>query len=129
MENRNVLIDSHVLIWLLYEPANLHPDAIGLLEDADAVFVSLVSFWELALMHQEGKLAYNSDDLMKGAEASSLQFLTLSPTHIRELSKIKLEHAAPIDALLLAQAKVEKCVFITADKYILASNYRTQNAA
>jgi PIN domain nuclease of toxin-antitoxin system len=47
MTDSRVLIDSHFLIWLLYEPEKLGSKARNLVEEAEAVYLSIISLWEL----------------------------------------------------------------------------------
>jgi PIN domain nuclease of toxin-antitoxin system len=125
MTDSRLLIDSHILVWLLYEPEKISPEAQNLLQAADAVYLSSVSLWELALKFNKGKLAYSPKELIAGAEELSLERLSLRDQHILSLVSVKLSHKDPFDALLVAQSEAEGCVFMTADNRILDSSYHT----
>jgi PIN domain nuclease of toxin-antitoxin system len=125
MTDSRVLIDSHILIWLLYEPENISPEAQNLLQAADAVYLSSVSLWELALKFNKHKLAYSPKELIAGAEELSLDRLSLRDQHILSLGSVKLTHKDPFDALLVAQSEAEGCIFMTADGRILGSSHHT----
>lgn len=47
-----LLIDTHVFLWALMETSRLSPLAVQEMTDpSNRVFVSAVSFWEIALKH------------------------------------------------------------------------------
>ncbi|MBW3569328.1 type II toxin-antitoxin system VapC family toxin [Candidatus Parcubacteria bacterium] len=116
---KNLLIDSHELIWMLFEPSRIDKTTEAILASADIVYVSLASVWELAIKHNKGKLVYGPDELLEGVEALGAKLLQISPEHILALKNIKTFHADPFDRILLAQAKTENLLLITADTEIL----------
>ncbi|MGC1176658.1 MAG: type II toxin-antitoxin system VapC family toxin [Candidatus Saccharimonadales bacterium] len=122
-----LLLDSHVFLWLLYAPDKIGAKAKIALRDADSVYVSVVSLWELTLKFDKGKLAYPPAELIKGVDALNATLLPLQPAHLLELPKIKLTHQDPFDRLLLAQSKIEKLDLLTADTLLLKSAYTTQD--
>ncbi len=125
--NTSVLIDSHVLIWLLYEPEKISAQATKLLQEADSVYLSVVSMWELALKFKKKKLAYAPEDLIRGAKLLNLEHLALQNAHILKMLDIQLLQKDPFDNLLLAQSQVEGCIFLTNDANILKSSYKTHS--
>ena len=125
MSGSKVLIDSHVLIWLLYEPEKITAKAKELIQTADVVYVSAVSLWELTLKFSKDKLAYPPAEFIAGAQALNLERLPLRDEHILTMLGIQLAHKDPFDALLAAQSETEGCIFLTADSHILESKYRT----
>ena len=51
------LIDTHVFIWSLLEPKKISKKIFDILEDTEnEVFISPISFWEMAIKHQANKL-------------------------------------------------------------------------
>ncbi|HVA11422.1 MAG TPA: type II toxin-antitoxin system VapC family toxin [Candidatus Dormibacteraeota bacterium] len=120
-----LLIDSHILIWLLYEPEKLSPQTQDILRSAEAVYLSPVSLWELALKYRKNKLIYSPKELAKGARELNLDRLPLKDEHLLTLPEIKLPHEDPFDTLLIAQSETEGYVFLTADKHLLQSKYNT----
>ncbi len=119
----NILIDSHILIWLLYEPERIGPDTRKLFQTAETVSISDVSLWELTIKHSVGKLLYSPHDLIAGVGSLHLNRLALTDEHLLEIQTIKLPHRDPFDRTLIAQSKTEGCTFLTADREILSSAY------
>lgn len=124
-----ILIDSHILIWLIYEPERLGEATKDLLRTTGMVYVSTASLWELALKYHKGKLPYSPLQLKNGAEALGLSILKLDIPHVLRLETIELPHADPFDRMLLAQSEHEGCLFLTRDSVILASRYQVHDSS
>lgn len=117
-----MLLDTHVLIWLLYEPKKLSTDCLDKISQADAVYVSMISLWEIAIKHRLSKLPYNPEEVLANYEKAGLAKLQLREEHIREYSRISSDHKDPFDRMLLAQTKSENYTFLTADTAIIDLN-------
>ena len=51
------LLDTHVILWLGYEDNKLSKTAKEILLDSkNEIYLSVVSFWEIGLKFQSGKL-------------------------------------------------------------------------
>ena len=120
-----LLIDSHVLIWVLYEPAKIGTAAADSIHAARRVAISVVSFWELTLRHLKGKLPYAPQELVRGATVLNLATLELRSEHVPRLADVNLSHGDPFDRMLVAQALAENAVLMTADRNLLESKYET----
>lgn len=120
-----LLVDSHVFVWLLYEPDKITDQWRTHIGTAEAVSVSIASLWELTLKHSKGKLRYGPAELTAGVDALNLELLPLKPEHLQVLPAVKLPHADPFDSLLVAQCQAEGCTLMTADSLLLQSAYVT----
>ncbi|MGV0739196.1 type II toxin-antitoxin system VapC family toxin [Mycobacterium syngnathidarum] len=116
---RGLLLDTHVLLWLLEDSARLGTEARGLIAQSPAVFVSAASTWELSIKAAIGKLALPEalDDVIG---RSGLQDLPITRRHTLASDITALPHKDPFDAILLAQATVEGLALLTADAKLLA---------
>lgn len=123
-----MLLDSHVLLWLLYEPQKIGPLCIKKLSDAAPRLVSVASLWELAIKHKNGKLPYEIEDILQNYLKAGLTLLPIDHSHIELYQHISLLHLDPFDHMLIAQATHEDCVLVTADKTLLDSTYKTIDA-
>lgn len=110
-----VLLDTHILLWVLRDAPELKPDARRLLEHAETVYVSSVSLWEAAIKSTLGKLSLTASQLE--AEASAIGLLPLSVTwrHAVALNGLPLLHRDPFDRMLVAQAICEPMHLVTSD--------------
>jgi PIN domain nuclease of toxin-antitoxin system len=114
-----LLLDTHVLLWWLDDPAKLSPLSEAAIRDQEnAVYVSAATAWEIAIKKALGKLAA-PDNL--GEVLHDCQFVPISVTveHTLALGALPLYHHDPFDRMLVAQATVEGLMIVTRDSNIL----------
>lgn len=115
-----LLLDTHVLLWLLEDNPRLGIKARDRITDGPAVFVSAASTWELAIKAAIGKLTL-PDDLDEAISQSGLQGLPITRRHTLASKLTALPHKDPFDAILVAQAAVERLALLTADAKLLTA--------
>jgi PIN domain nuclease of toxin-antitoxin system len=116
-----MLLDTHVVLWLLTDDARIGPTARGQLAASPAVHVSAVSLWEIAIKRELGRLRV-PDDLPERIEQAGLQWLPITPRHAWSVPQVDgLPHRDPFDRLLASQARVEGMPLLTADRALLAA--------
>lgn len=113
------LLDTHVLIWLLSDPKKLPPLLHNELADPGSkVFISSVSTWEMIIKSSLGKLDFSMDELQRAIEALAFEELPINISHTRALIALPPLHRDPFDRMLVAQARAENLILITADPKI-----------
>ena len=113
-----ILLDTHLLLWWLTNSSSLSAKArILISEPANTVFVSAVSLWEIWLKVSLGKLRV-PDSFEERLGNEFFESLPLTSRHTREISLLPWHHRDPFDRMLVAQAKAEKLVLLTADNSI-----------
>jgi PIN domain nuclease of toxin-antitoxin system len=110
-----LLLDSHILIWLMEGDARLTTKARDLISGAGAVFASTASLWELAIKASLGKLHVDVERLGGLLDAAGIDELQVNRRHAIAVARLPLLHRDPFDRLLIAQAITEHFQFITAD--------------
>jgi PIN domain nuclease of toxin-antitoxin system len=113
-----ILIDTHILIWHLEGDEQLTLDRRSLITDpANTVFISIASFWEIAIKSSKGKLslAKSIDDIFAEVEHSTSSILSIEPSHTLQVSKLPFHHNDPFDRMIIAQAIVEEMPVISTD--------------
>jgi len=122
-----ILLDSQVLVWLLYDPERVGVQSVKLIENAAAVYVSYLSLWELAIKFSKNKIKmpYSPGELLSGTEALGLECLNIRDDHLTRLPNIKTPHADPFDRMLIAQTEAEGCYLLTSDRELLSTKYKT----
>lgn len=114
------LLDTHALIWFLEGNDTKLPQSIvnELIDPDNSVFSSIVSFWEMAIKIQIGKLTLpNSlEDMMQKVAQAGVEVLALSFEHITNLKSLPLHHKDPFDRLIISQAQVQKLTIISKDR-------------
>lgn len=113
-----LLLDSHVLLWVLDTPERLPPLVHELVSDTTIpVPVSIASLWELRIKALTGKLEA-PDDLSGLASASGFSLLPIEVRHIGQLEKLPNHHRDPFDRMLIAQAQADGLTLVSADRTI-----------
>jgi PIN domain nuclease of toxin-antitoxin system len=110
------LLDTHILLWWLADHRSLSKTSRDLIrEKADAVFVSAVSAWEIAIKKAAGKLRA-PDDLEAALAENEFEVLPISLRHALAAGALPKHHDDPFDRMLVAQAFLEDMKLFTGDK-------------
>lgn len=115
-----LLVDSHVFLWALTDPAKLAPKArAALASPYNEVLLSAVTLWELSLKYSLGKLdlrGITPDHLPAAAEQAGFEYCPLDPRTASTFFRLpKLGHKDPFDRLLVWQAICGGYTFLTKD--------------
>jgi len=114
------LLDTHTLLWALEEHPRLGAVAHRTIVDPrEAVLVSTASVWEISIKAASGKLDA-PDDLAVALAATDLGVLPITLDHALAAGRLPLHHRDPFDRMLVAQARVEGHVLVTADRALAA---------
>jgi PIN domain nuclease of toxin-antitoxin system len=116
----NLLIDTHVLLWLLAGSPRLSGHVLATLANRrNGVFLSVVSTWEIAIKAGLGKLdlppnlhTWLPDEL----DAAGLKLLPIDLKHSLGVESLPQHHRDPFDRLLIAQAVSDGLTIVTADQ-------------
>lgn len=112
----NLLLDTNVWLWALYEPHRLSPSQAKLIQDPDnGVFVSSISLWEFTIKRQIGKLPVKGDPL-QFTQDQGFEVLAFAAEHAVAVEKLPMIHRDPFDRALLAQALVEGLNLLSSDQ-------------
>jgi PIN domain nuclease of toxin-antitoxin system len=108
------------LIWCATDNANIGTKAREIIVDpVSEVFVSIVSFWEMAIKLRIGKLvAPDLGEVMTAMAGLGIGVLPLSLAHIHELLRLPIlpDHRDPFDHQIIAQAIADDLVLLTNDR-------------
>lgn len=113
----NLLLDTHAVIWFLGGVDKLQRGAREAIEEADRVYVSAASIWEMATKMARGRLDAPSDFPDQLIDLGMLP-LALEWEHARVAGGLPLHHRDPLDRMLVAQAIVERLTIVTRDEAI-----------
>lgn len=115
-----LLLDTHVLLWLLEDSPRLGIYARDRITGGAEVYVSAASTWELAIKSAIGRITL-PDDLDTAIDRSGLRDLPVTRRHTLASDVTALPHKDPFDTILLAQATMEQLSLLTADAKLLAA--------
>ena len=116
------LLDTHALLWALYEPDKLGRKVRALLEDpTERILVSPVSYWEISLKSGLGKLVLPDTDLSEipGAAADLGLVEEAVPSEVfATFHRLPYapDHRDPFDRLLIWHAIRGKQGLLSRDK-------------
>ena len=108
-----LLLDTHVLIWW-DEGARLSREATNAIREAEQVYVSAVSAWEIAIKTALGRLA-PTRTVSEAVAESGFEELPVRFRHAEALATLPRHHRDPFDRMLVAQARSERLTIVTRD--------------
>lgn len=114
-----LLLDTHVLLWWLDDPAQLSAAARDAIQDgANMVFVSAATAWEIVIKRELGKLNApdNLDEVLRQCQFTPL---VMTVAHALTVQSLPARHRDPFDRMLIAQARAERMTLVTRDPKIL----------
>ena len=117
VRNRNVLLDTLVLLWWLDGSSRLSQAARGAIIASEAVYVSSATAWEIGIKASQGKLDF-SGDLGEQLSQNDFRPLPISISHAVAAAALPFHHRDPFDRLIVAQAKIGGGKLITRDRRI-----------
>lgn len=109
-----LLLDSHVALWWLDDSRSLGKGCRRTIAEADEVFVSVVTPWELGIKRALGKVGY-PDGLVVSLGDAGFDLLPISADHAELALELPPHHRDPFDRMLIAQAQRESLVIAAAD--------------
>ena len=102
----NLLLDTHALIWW-DEGRRIAAEARRAIAEADLVYVSAASAWEVALKTGLGRLRPTRTVEDAVSESGFLE-LPVTFRHAEQVTGLPPHHRDPFDRMLVAQAAVEE---------------------
>lgn len=128
MISRPLLIDTHVLIWWQFDTARLSEkfrQAMSAAEETDGLAISIITFWEIALLMQANRLAFDinlHDWFLSLTEDDRFKIIPLDYRIIIDSTRLgPAFHRDPADQLIVATARCHQLSLLTADRKILNS--------
>jgi PIN domain nuclease of toxin-antitoxin system len=124
----NALLDTHALVWWVDGSKKLSREQSRSTERAastGALFLSEISFWEIAMLVEAGKLRFREpldEWLERAAAAPAVQRFGITPTIAREVASLSTtRNWDPADRVIVATARVLGARLITSDSRIIDS--------
>jgi PIN domain nuclease of toxin-antitoxin system len=111
------IIDTHILLWLLFEPEKLSDRAKRILEYETSLYVSMASLWEIAIKQANGKLElpFTPEELYEICLNRDINVKQIRPTHLNYLKKLPNIHNDPFDRIIICQSIAENIPILTHD--------------
>jgi PIN domain nuclease of toxin-antitoxin system len=115
-----LLLDTHAFLWSYSEPELLPAAVREAITDSDnEVFVSSVSFWEIAIKVRTGKLkpvGRHPSETVQVAESLGMKTIPLLPREAATYGNLtENTHFDPFDRMLIWQAISQKLTLVSHD--------------
>jgi PIN domain nuclease of toxin-antitoxin system len=122
---RAVLVDTHIALWALGDPARLNDAERALLVDpAVDRCMSPISIWEAAIKREAGRL--RAPNNLAAILAAEFRMLDITASLLERAAELPPHHADPFDRVLIAHALEEDLRVLTRDHAFAA--YRVRSA-
>ena len=114
-----LLLDTHALLWWLWDDTNLPASARALIADPEnEILVSAASAWEIATKARLGKLPEAGDiaeRLPAYVSQAGFAALEIGLAHAQAAGALPGPHRDPFDRMLIAQSRLENLPVVTRD--------------
>lgn len=121
-----IVLDTHVWLWWLHDPARLSPAADKLIQQeqgSGALIISTISVWEVAVKVQSGKLTIPMEinrwyELARSYPATIIE--PLSPLDAIASTQLPGDfHKDPADRIIVSLARRLAVPLLTCDRKII----------
>ena len=115
------LLDTHTAIWALGDKAKLSETVKAIIDNVSlSLSVSIASAWEIAIKVSIGKLNFDGGAafFLNKMQHNGIESLPLNSSYLKFVEKLPFFHRDPFDRLLVATAKAEDMIILTADENI-----------
>ena len=116
-----ILVDTHVLIWLLSGDSMLSRSAQRILEDErNEIYFSSINIAEIAIKHVKNPLLMplTPEQVREAALENNLRELDFGSSHAVALASLPIHHKDPFDRMLIAQAEGSQMKLMSHDDFI-----------
>ena len=113
------LIDTHVLLWAVYDSQQLSVHAREILNNEQCC-ISIASLWEIGIKTNIGKLKMEQSvqELAQFCLRNGMGIIEIKPVYCDTLMQLPFIHNDPFDRIIIATAKAEKYTILTRDGII-----------
>jgi len=110
-----ILIDTHIFLrWDQQLRRVSRPLRAAIEDEANDIFVSAASVWEIAIKRAIGKLRF-ARSIVDAASVLGFEILPVTGAHAEHAGGLPRHHNDPFDRLIIAQANLEGMVLGTQD--------------
>lgn len=123
-----LLLDTHIILWWFQRSNKITKKLAATINNADEVYVSVASLWEIAIKYSLGKIKFNIElaELSDYIKMSGFDILLIKPEHAIATTALPFLHRDPFDRMLIAQSRCEPLTLLTTDPWII--KYQVEGA-
>lgn len=121
------LIDTQIILWALVDDQRIRPYKDTLKDPRNDIFFSSATIWEIAIKHAKGALTFSPKEVLDACLTQLYTEIEITSEHAAATADLSYpknlpQHKDPFDRILIAQAKCEGMILLTADSKILKYN-------
>ena len=124
-----LLLDTSTFLWFITASSELpEPVSAAIQSPANEVCLSVVSFWEILVKHQLGRLPLPEEPfayIPRQRERHRIDSLPLHEAALTHLPKLPTVHRDPFDRMLVCQAIEHEFTIVTRDHELRAYPVKT----
>ena len=115
------IIDTHIFLWLTFSPERIATEKLIVLKDPQhKIVITPISFWEISLKYNLGKLVLQNTTPDKLPHLAREMNISIEPIDAECMASfhnlpVNRSHKDPFDRLLIAQAITEDMSLISSD--------------
>lgn len=112
-----LLLDTHAFIWLSEDDPNLPQNMRSHIDEAETVYLSIVSLWEIAIKINIGKLSLKKSyqHIEIELKSSDILLLPISIADTQKICYLPLYHRDPFDRMLIVQGMERDLILVSKD--------------
>lgn len=121
----NYIIDTHIFLWLVFNQDKIASHKMKILENPlNNVYITSISFWEIALKYNLGKLDLSGvapEELPNIAKSMDISIINIDENTMAsfyKLSKIA-SHKDPFDRIIIWHCIANQYILVSQDKKFL----------
>lgn len=116
-----LLLDTHIFLWYITGDERIPPAFRQAIEDADVVYLSVVSLWEAIIKYRLGKLPLPEPPhpwFATERERHGIASLPIDEAAVVRLLDLPQHHRDPFDRMLVCQALEHDLELLSVDPVV-----------
>jgi len=111
------LLDTHTFLWFINGDPELSKNARNIIENGSSKYISIATFWEIAIKINIGKLELDMPfaELKFHAAKNGFESLPITFEHTNQLLNLPFHHKGPFDRIIISQAYCDNLIVIGRD--------------
>ena len=111
----NIIIDTHIFLWLIYDTKKVDKKYLNYLEDTNnSIYLSSISIAEMMIKKSIGNLDIDFD-MFKMIDDMGLKIIDFNGSSALYLATLPFHHRDPFDRMIISQSLYYKYKIITVD--------------
>jgi PIN domain nuclease of toxin-antitoxin system len=120
-----LLLDTHIWIWSLTDPALIKPKARAALTHRAELWLSSISVWEALVLIRKGRLRVKDSDapgwIGEALKRSPLREAPVTHAIAIESQLLEIDYWDPADRFIAATTRVLDATLVTADERLISA--------